>query len=81
MHLCMFLSPVDALPKGSAIFGLVLVSAALIGVGRRGGFSYHIYPDGSITVGIFPIGIFSFTRCFVQNLGLSEKSLRTPLRT
>ena len=34
----------------------------LLGVGRISGFSSHMYPDRSIMVGIYPIGIFIFAR-------------------
>ena len=40
-----FLSPVEKSLDGLHIC-LALVSTALIGVGRRGGFSFHIFPDG-----------------------------------
>ena len=63
MHLCMFSSTVDASLRWFEIFGLALASASLIGVGRRGGFSSHIIPDMSITVGyLTSLGLFIFTR-------------------
>ena len=42
LHLRIFLSPVDASLDGLYIY-LVLLSVALIGVGWRGGFSYHMF--------------------------------------
>ena len=42
MHLCIFLSPVDTSLGWSALFGPVLASAALLGIGRKGGFYSHI---------------------------------------
>ena len=55
--------------------------AALLGVGRWGGLSSHIFTGGSIIVGILSSGFFSFTNCAVQNLGLSDKYFRTPLNS
>ena len=40
MHLCIFLYTVDAYLDGLHI-SLELASAAILGVGRRDGFSYH----------------------------------------
>ena len=71
----MHFSTVEELFRRSVIFDLTIASAALLGVGRRGGLSSHIYPAVSSTVGICPVfWLFSFTRCIVQHLGLSEKS-------
>ena len=44
MHLCIFLSTLDASLRRSAIFGLALYSAALLGVCWRDGFSSHTFP-------------------------------------
>ena len=65
----MFLSPFNVLIRWSAIFGLALASAALLGVGWQDGFSSHIFPDVSITVGYLPYwGILVF-KCVIQHLG------------
>ena len=86
MHFCMFLSPVDASLWWYEIFGSALSSVALLGVGRRGGFSSHIFPDVSITVGYPPsFGLFIFARCvyntleFRKSLEDSSTFLRVPL--
>ena len=53
-----------------------LVSAALIEVGRQGGFYSHNLHPPSGTAGICPLlGLFSFARCVIQHLRLSENSL------
>ena len=52
-----------------------LISMALLGVGRWGGFSSHKFTPTLWRGWNLPIiGIFSFTRCVVQHLGLSGKS-------
>ena len=45
LHSCMCLSQVDASLGRSAIFILALTREALLGVGRRGCFSSHMFPD------------------------------------
>ena len=42
------------------IFCLVLSSAVLLGVGRRGGLLTHGYPDVSNMVGICPVWVYLF---------------------
>ena len=69
MHLCMFLSPVDSFLGRSEIFGLSLANADLLGLGRQGGLSYHIYPDVSTTVCyISSVGFFIFAWCVSNTL-------------
>ena len=51
------LSPVNA-SSDSLHIHLALFSAALLGVGWRGGFSSYIFPNVSITVGFLPWGCF-----------------------
>ena len=63
------LSLVEALLRRSEIFVLALTIAALLGVGRRGGFSSHIYIYLSNTVGYLPsLGLFIFTRWVYSTL-------------
>ena len=50
-----------------SIFYLALSSAALLVVGRWGGFSYHIYPDMYITDLIWPILVLFIFTSFVSN--------------
>ena len=65
---------------------LALVSAELLGVGWRGGFSSHIFTDVSITVGyLTSLGLFIFKSCvyktlaFWQNIEDSATFLRVTL--
>ena len=48
------------------MFCLALSSAALITVGRRGGFSSLSFPDVTVTVGFFPSGCFRRCSPFVD---------------
>ena len=51
------------------IVRLAFSSASLLKVGWWVGFSFHSYPDVSITVGIWPIlGLFIITRCVSKTL-------------
>ena len=69
MRLCVFLSSVDSSLGRSEIFGLALSSAALLRVGRRGGFSSHIFPYVSITVVYLPsLSLFIFIGCVFNTL-------------
>ena len=79
------LSPVDTSSYGLYIC-LFLVSKALLGFGWRCGFSYHIFPDVSITVGYIPsLSLFIFISCvsntldFRRNIEESTPFLRAPL--
>ena len=46
---------------------LVIDRAALLGVGRWGGLSSHIFPGGSIMVGILSSGFFLFSQSVQSN--------------
>ena len=70
MHLCMFLSAVDASAYGLYIY-LALVSAALLGVGQRGGFSPHIFTPALWCRWNIPI--WFFFKVYYKNLGFLEK--------
>ena len=53
MHSCISYPPVDTFLGQSTIFGVVLDILALLGIGWWCRFSYHKYPDISITFDIF----------------------------
>ena len=55
------------------IICLALVSVALLGVGRRGGFSSHGNPVVSSMVGIFPVWVCLFYKVRFQHLRLLAK--------
>ena len=57
------------------IFCLALASASILGVGRRGRFSYLSFPDMTVTVGIFPNGFFRRCSPFVY-LFIDFRSLK-----
>ena len=62
MHSFMFLSLVNTSLGRSALFGIALASATLLGVVRQGSFSFHIFPGVSITVGYLPYWGFLFCK-------------------
>ena len=62
MYSCMFLSLVDVSPDGLHIY-LALVSTALLGVGRQGVFSSHMFTPAIWIGWHLPIGLFIFKRC------------------
>ena len=64
----------------SALFGITLASAALPGVGRRGGFYSHMFPD--VYLGWFmPVGFVLFYKVYSKHIGLLEKYLRILLHS
>ena len=68
------IAPFNSTFKWFAWFDLALYSAALIGVGRRGGFYPHKVVPTIWHSWHFPIFLLLFTRCVVQYLCLLVKS-------
>ena len=60
MHSCMFLSPVNASSDSLHIY-LAIVSVALLGVGRQGGLSSHMFTPDFWSGRHMPIWLFCFT--------------------
>ena len=82
MHSCIFLSLINVSLGRSSIFGLAIASAALLRVGRWGGFSPHIFPGVFITVFYMPyFGFVYFLQGDFSTHWTFGKILRTFLRS
>ena len=74
MHLCICNHRTTHLADGLNIY-LALFSAALFGVDWRGGsYSHKFYPPSGASDICPLVGLFCFTRCIVQHLGILEKN-------
>ena len=73
MHSCMFLSPFNA-SSDSLHISLTFASATLLGVGRRGRFSSHIFTPAFWSYWYLPIGFVLFYKVHSIQLGLLEKT-------
>ena len=75
MHSYIFSSPVEASLGRYELFDLASSGAALLGVGRQGGFSSrkdYTCPSGA--VGFFVVGFVLFYGVYSEHMGLLEKT-------
>ena len=74
------LSPVKASSDSLHIY-LALVRAALLGVGRRGSFSYHMFKPTIWSICNLPIGFFKFYKVYSNTFDVCWRWILSHIRS